>query len=540
MGTTSSLEGYQCSCTRKPSSADDAEDAPEIETSYTVEPDTSTTEPASPRDLAGCDDLGGELLAATKEGDTGRVRLLLSQKASANSKEKKSGHSPLHIAASEGRLALVPLLLSKRASPNRKDEDGNTPLFLAAENEYGELAALLAEVLKPKERDGLGKRLLDTAARFRVEEARILLCCRAQADARNKDGRSGLHIAAKWGHASLAQLLLDAGAKRDAKSKAGRTPLAEAARKGHVKMISWLVNRGARVKNTEQIALGEGLLKAAEAGKIELVKTLLSYDAPADAKRKDGLTALVLAAENGQMQLCTLLSRPGISPLRGPAAERMGEMLMEASGKGDLARVRDLAMLGASVNARDVLYETPLLKAAFHDHVEVVDFLCRQKAELEMRSMNYNRTALLLAIDKGAAATMDLLLARKAELPDPSILGWRLRDAGHHGDTSKLQMLLRIRANVHAAQEDSPFAPGGDTALHKAVAAGHVEAARILLTSSSDVDAKAGKPGQTALFTAAANGSLELVNLLIASRANHRGKDKEGFKNAQKLLKLGN
>merc|ERR1719329_2104554 len=87
---------------------------------------------------------------------------------------------------------------------------------------------------------------------------------------------------------------------------------------------------------------------------------------------------------------------------------------MVASDKGDLARVRELAALGASVNARDVLYETPLLKAAFHDHADVAEFLVKQRAELEMRSMNYNRTALLLAIDRSATATMELLIARKA------------------------------------------------------------------------------------------------------------------------------
>lgn len=544
MGTASSLEGYHCSCGRKSAAilANDAEDAPEIEVAseVTFESDSPL---ASPRGSAHGDDnhhLSLELFAAAKQGDAGKVQSLLGQKASANAKDaSSSSRTPLHTAASEGHLALVPLLLSWRASPNRKDNEGNTPLFLAAEHEYGELAALLAQALKPKDKEQLGKRLLDSTARFRVEETRILLSCRAKADTRNKDGRSGLHIAAKWGNSSLAHLLLGAGAKRDAKSKAGRTPFAEAARKGHVKMLAWLVNQGARVRHAEQQALGEGLLKAAEAGNVDRVKALLSYDAPVDAKRKDGLTPLVLAAEIGHTQLCNLLSR-GAS-LRGPAADRMGEMLMVASDKGDLARVRELAALGASVNARDVLYETPLLKAAFHDHADVAEFLVKQRAELEMRSMNYNRTALLLAIDRSATATMELLIARKAELPDPKILGWRLRDAGHHGDTVKLKMLLRIRANVHAAQEDSAFAPGGDTALHKAVAAGHVEAARLLLESASDVDARAGaKPGQTALATAAALNHVELVHLLLGSRANHRGRDKEGFKSAQKFLKLGN
>ena len=55
--------------------------------------------------------------------------------------------------------------------------------------------------------------------------------------AKDEDGWTPLHWAARWGHTEVAQALLEAGADVNAKNELGQTPLDMAAEEGEIDMI---------------------------------------------------------------------------------------------------------------------------------------------------------------------------------------------------------------------------------------------------------------------------------------------------------------
>lgn len=94
---------------------------------------------------------------------------------------------------------------------------------------------------------------------------------------------------------------------------------------------------------------------------------------------------------------------------------------------------------------------------------------------------------------------------------------------------------------ILAGRADPNLFRGSKTPLHRAVAAGNVEAAKVLLERNADVTARdnSARPsqGDAPLETAAGmrNGNVDMVKLLIAGRADVRGKTRNGGNTALHL-----
>ncbi len=220
------------------------------------------------------------------------VALLLSRNANAGPASSPDVKlSPLHTAASQGKTGAVKLLLRYNApvdAPSRYD-NGMTPYQMAAQ--YGHLEAAKA---------------------LQQAGANIAKC--------DNDARSCLHYAVMGGNADLTDMLLKAGRTDiNAKDKEGRTPLHLACRMERVEVATKLLAQGAHPTLYDKGGLTP-LHHAAEANADQIfammtANTALKIDINAPT-RDEGMTALHLAVRDNHQMLVHKLLELGADPSR--------------------------------------------------------------------------------------------------------------------------------------------------------------------------------------------------------------------------------
>jgi ankyrin repeat protein len=125
-----------------------------------------------------------------------------------------------------------------------------------------------------------------------------LLKERADVNAPTADGTTALHWTAYWNDVDIATLLLRAGAKVDVANRYNATPLWLACTRGNAQMVETLLKAGAD-PNAFALQAESPLMAAAFAGSAESVKALLTRGAFVNAKDEwHGQTALMRAVGN--------------------------------------------------------------------------------------------------------------------------------------------------------------------------------------------------------------------------------------------------
>jgi len=143
------------------------------------------------------------------------VKILLDAAADVNAADV-NGMTPLHEAALNDRADVVTALLAAGADVRVTDSDGSAPLHLAAagrEGGVGLIGAMLGAT--PVEDDGKG----------RSEIVQALLDAGADVQATDNDGNTPLHLAAKSDRVEVISIQLNAGADMHAKDGFDRTPI---------------------------------------------------------------------------------------------------------------------------------------------------------------------------------------------------------------------------------------------------------------------------------------------------------------------------
>lgn len=147
---------------------------------------------------------------------------------------------------------------------------------------------------------------------------------------------------------------------------------------------------------------------AAQAGRSEIVKTMIGIGADANAPVVGGWTPLLIAAVEGHGETVVTLLDAGSDPNVKNSLGRTP--LMFASSKGFTAIVKDLLARGADPNAAptDAQGWTALMVAARAGHVETVQALLRGGADVALRDKTGN-TALALAEAQGHSTVARVL-----------------------------------------------------------------------------------------------------------------------------------
>ncbi|OLP87852.1 Ankyrin-2 [Symbiodinium microadriaticum] len=235
------------------------------------------------------------------------ARLLLEANADKD-KAEQNGSTPLYIAAENGQLEAARLLLEAKADKDKAVEDGTTPLHMAAQNGQLEVARLLLEANADKDKaKQSGTTPLSLAAHTgQLEVARLLLEAKADKDKAKQNGSTPLFVAAQTGQLEVARLLLEAKADKEQTLEGGATPVYIAAQKGQLEVARLLLE----AKADKDKAGEDGttpLYIAAQNGQLEVARLLLEANADKDKAKLNGTTPLFVAAHTGQLEVARLL-----------------------------------------------------------------------------------------------------------------------------------------------------------------------------------------------------------------------------------------
>lgn len=161
------------------------------------------------------------------------------------------------------------------------------------------------------------------------------------------------------------------------------------------------------------------LIEATRTGDTEAVARLIAGGADLNAAMGDGMTALHLAAQSGQLAMVEALLEAGAEP---DPTTRIGNYtplhIASSQAKGDI--VRELLKAGAKVNAITSNSRVTALHLAAQEvgGADAVEALLEHGADPNAREGSSGQTPLMFAAAKNRADSIELLLAAGA---DPSL-----------------------------------------------------------------------------------------------------------------------
>jgi ankyrin repeat protein len=378
-------------------------------------------------------------------------------------------------AADVGSDTVTNRLLETGANPNFRDENGTSPLDIAACN--GHFAVVKS--LLPKIRD-----LADY-------------------------GQSALSLAAEYDHFTIVKLLLERGVTLHFSQPKDIEILRKAVNKNYSELIKLLL------AHSREDTYGISLTEAADNGDESVVNLLL---------------LLGVTAGDDQLKKRAMDDYPSaIKHLIDHDAERpqAPSSLQKAAAAGHELIVRLLLKHRVPIDVRPK-EDSALHKAVINNHPTIVEILLNYHADIN--DPGSSGTPLFLAAKFGYHEIVELLLKRGANIDAENENGTALEIAARRGHLEIVESLIL----KHGSPKDSVHqltpkerlnrkGPQG-TALQCAAAGGHIEIAELLIEQGADVNVQSGPYG-TALQAAVAEGKVDMVKMLVKMLYNARATD---------------
>ena len=331
---------------------------------------------------------------------------------------------PIHKAASMGDrgLAALQIELSRGVDIDAADDDGWTPLIIAARNARHETVKFLLERKATVDKtDGIGGTALHHACYFgNAGIAGLLLDNGAAIEARNRhgSGNSALSIAVCANKPSCVKLLLERKADATVATAAGRTLLGSTQSLEIVELLRAPAADKADSKASVCSITDLPIHKAASKGDITAIQIELSRGVDIDAAVMGSWTPLIIAARNAQHETA--------------------QFLLDRK---------------ATVDKMDSNGSTALHHACYSGNAGIAGLLLDNGAAIEARQGHgFGDTALILAVSANSPSCVKLLLERKADTTVATEVG---RTAIGVAKSAEIFELLRSAPRVLQDKSDS-------------------------------------------------------------------------------------
>ncbi|KAI6170522.1 Suppressor of tumorigenicity 14 protein-like protein [Aphelenchoides bicaudatus] len=482
------------------------------------------------------------LYLAAQNGQVKCVRILLNKKANINHKTHE-GFTALHIASQEGNYDVVKLLVDSGADIEIKTINGKTALDLAIESDEKNDALIL--YLAKNIKYPVHNAVLNDLTNLLDE----LIAANVSINTTNEDQQTPLHIAAEKGYYEVAKALINKDPSLgNATDKHRQTPLHLAALNGYCNIVSLLLSNGADVNALARFSNDDSttpphmsaLYLAAENGYTKCIKVLLDKGAKINYKTYDGFTALHVASQEGKFEAAKVLIAKN-HQLVNVTDKFKAIPLHIAAWNGHCKIVSLLLSNGADVNALanfggDDSTTSPsvsaLYLAARNGQVECVRILLDKGAKIDHQA-NDGFTALHIASQEDKYEVVKTLIKKNPSLVNATdkFKAIPLHAAAFNGHCDIVKLLLSNGADVNALTRfgnDDSTDPPSVSALYAAALNGSVECVRILLDKGANINIKTSE-GLTALHIASQEGHYDVVKLLVERGADVNNQNNKGF-----------
>jgi len=322
-----------------------------------------------------------DLLRASKHGDVNSVTRLLKEKSLNPNVANNDGETPLILAARHGHVDIFRILLSNGADVDKKDSNGWSPLLWACNCGRLDVVRLLLS------RDDV------------------------YVDDTSNNGATSLMWAAKSNHIDVIKALLHKGADVFRKDYHGSTAIMYACHEGHLRIVQLLLESYHKPEDLDQgNANGTTpLMWACKSGRFEIARSLISKGADVYKTDSDGENALMRAVRAGHEELVDLLlTRSTKANVDAQCMNKLVTALMLASGYGNVHILTALLEHGADVNLIDDDGYTALMYASQEGHFDAMRALLTYGADLNSQARN-KLTAFDLADKGGYKEAADML-----------------------------------------------------------------------------------------------------------------------------------
>eukprot|EP00775_Hariotina_reticulata_P006155 gene6155-6392_t len=332
---------------------------------------------------------------------------------------------------------------------------------------------------------------LSAAAKGQADRVKLLLQQGYNPNTTDYDKRTALMLATANGHRAVVEMLLTVNANVNARDNMGRSALLEAAKASHDDILHLLLARGAKL-GLDSAGQAQALCDAVSRGDINMLFRLIKCGADANSVDYDRMTALHIAAAEGNLQAAKVLveqgkaqidrlSRHGSTALdearwaavpalveyfeahvsageatasRKRSETRRADALLNAASSNDVAAIEHLLKRGCPPDACDYDKRTGLMLGAANGHKEVVSLLLSVGANPNARD-NLGGSPLLEAVKGGHTAVLSQLVAAGATLQlSDSELASALCSMVLDGEEGLLRRYIVAGANVSVGDYD--------------------------------------------------------------------------------------
>ncbi|PVD23407.1 hypothetical protein C0Q70_16676 [Pomacea canaliculata] len=304
------------------------------------------------------------------------------------------GQTPLHVAAISGFCNIVDYIIEQNINLDTVDNEGDTALHCAVRNNHVDIIESLLDAGATSSITNLRHMApLHIACDLgNLDALEAMLKKNVDTMIRGEGGCSPLHYCCLNDKSECARLLLKHGARPCQRCDMGYFPIHIAAKCASAQTLEMLIQESMKKGYDRATVMGfkdkennMPLHAAVNGGNLKAVEVCLKAGALVDCQQDDKTTPLHLAAAQGNLDMITL----------------MFEL--------------QTANFSSALGAVDAMKMTPLHRAALFNHVQVVEFLIRNGAEIDSVD-NTSSTPLLLAASKGSWDSVLCLIQHGADI----------------------------------------------------------------------------------------------------------------------------